>query len=56
MTLTKEQLTELEEAAKPLWKFLEKYCHPHCAINVDAKNVELVEGVGTGINSEFNPD
>lgn len=53
MTLTKEQLAELEEASRPIWEFMEKYCHPHCKIIVEQTGVELVEGVGSGINPDY---
>lgn len=47
MILTKQQLVEMEKAAKPLNAFLRKYCHPHCRIIVDGIRTELMEGVAT---------
>ncbi len=50
MTLTKEQVKQFEEAAKPLVKFLCDNCHPHVYVIVEPTGAELVEGmVAVGI-------
>lgn len=47
MILTKEQREQLEEAAKPLMKFLSENFHPHVHVTVDSNTAEFVEGVAT---------
>ena len=56
MTLNKEQLAELLEASKPLIKWLNENCHPHCSAMVDCSKVELVEGIATNRTDEFIKD
>lgn len=53
MKLTKEQIKEMEAAAKPLWEFMARHCHPHTRIIVEHDSVELVEGVARGVNEGF---
>lgn len=45
MILTPEQVDKLNEAAKPLVKFLCDNCHPHVYVIVDQGIAELVESV-----------
>ena len=45
MIITKEQSDSMLEAAKPLIKWLNENCHPHCEIIVDQVSAELVESV-----------
>lgn len=45
MILTKEQIAQLEEAAKPLMKFLAENCHPHVKVIVESNNAEVLEGL-----------
>lgn len=45
MTLTKEQIAELCEAAKPLMKWLSANCHPHCKAEVTPVSVEVLEAL-----------
>lgn len=41
--MTKEQIEEFEESAKPLVKFLSNF-HPHITVIVDSIGAELLEG------------
>jgi hypothetical protein len=45
MTITQEQNDEMLEAAKPLIKWLNDNCHPHCTAHVCQNEIELTEGV-----------
>lgn len=56
MILTKEQVTEMEEAAKPLVKFLNEVCHPHAYVIVEPTGAELVEGCARVKIEEFLKD
>jgi len=47
MILTKEQIAQLEEAAKPLMKFLAENFHPHVKVIVESNTAEFVEGSAT---------
>ena len=49
-------LAELLEAAKPLIKYLNDNCYPHCTAIVDQTSVELVEGVSKTFTDEFIKD
>lgn len=53
MTLTQEQQQQMLEAAKPLIKWLNENCHPHCAAHVDQNTIELTEGIATNRTDEF---
>lgn len=53
MTLTKEQQQELLEASRPLLKWINDNCHPHCTINITQDTVELVETVSRVPCSEY---
>ena len=56
MILSKEQRKEFHEAAKPLLKFMNDNCHPHCRVIVDSTQAELVEGVASVIDESFLKD
>lgn len=56
MILTKKQIAEMLEAAKPLMKWLSDNCHPNCAATVEAGSVELTEAVARKITDEFIKD
>lgn len=43
MQLTSKQKAEMLEIAKPLLKWLNDNCHPHCRITVDSDTAELIE-------------
>lgn len=49
MILTKQQLEELEVAAKPLMNWIHDNCHPHVTALVDSNRAELMEGLGTTV-------
>ena len=53
MILTLTQQHALLEAAKPLIRWLNENCHPHCIAYVDTGSVELVEGVARMVTDEF---
>ena len=58
MTITKEKLAELTEAATPLIRWLNENAHPHCFAAVDQTSVVLheeVAGSGSLDGSEFKP-
>ncbi len=56
MTITKQQQEQMLEAAKPLIKWMNENCHPHCAANVDHNTVELTEGIAMQRTDEFLRD
>ena len=56
MKLTKEQFEEMLEVAKPLMKWMNENCHPHCECTVDQTHVKLVEGIATNKTDEFIKD
>lgn len=56
MILTKEQVDELREAAKPLVKFLNDNCNPHCKVIVEADRAEIVCGSAMVKIEEFIKD
>jgi hypothetical protein len=45
MTLTQKQSTGLLKASRPLMKWLNKNCHPHCLALVSHASTELMEGI-----------
>ena len=53
MTITEEQLGSLLEAAKPLIKWMNENCHPHCSAHVNQNTVEITEGKGKTRTDEF---
>jgi len=56
MTTTEAQRTSLLEAAKPLMKWMNENCHPHCEATVDQNTVVLTEGITTHRTDEFLRD
>lgn len=56
MILTAEQTASLLEASKPLIKWLNDNCHPHCAALVENDRATLVEGVASVKTEEFVKD
>jgi len=56
MKLTKEQSADLLEKAKPLIKWLNDNCDPHCDIHVENDRVTLSEGVSMICAEEFIKD
>lgn len=56
MTLNQQQQNEFLEAAKPLIKWLNDNCHPHCTAIVECGSAELVEGVARIPTDEFIKD
>ncbi len=56
MILTKEQVNEFEEAAKPLVKWLCENCHPHVSVIVEPSGAELLEGIASVKIEEFIKD
>ena len=47
MILTPDQITELNNAAKPLILFLRKNCHPRVKVIVNPESAEIVESIVT---------
>jgi len=56
MTLTKLQQEQMLEVAKPLIKWLNENCHPHCTAHVDQNTIELTEGIAVLHTDEFLKD
>jgi hypothetical protein len=56
MKLTKEQSSEMLDAAKPLIKWLNENCHPHCEAHVSQTTVELNEVIASNITNEYLRD
>lgn len=56
MNVTEEQRQSLLEASKPLIKWLNDNCHPHCQATVDCDTVVLTEGLATAKTTEFIKD
>ena len=56
MILTNEQFDQMLEAAKPLIKWMNDNCHPHCTAHVNHVAVELTEGIATNRTEEFLKD
>jgi hypothetical protein len=50
------QRAELLDAAKPLIKWLNDNCHPHCTAIVGPGDVELTEGICHEKTDEFIKD
>lgn len=55
MVLTKEQIIELTEAAKPLVRVLSDF-HPHVKVIVEGNGFEFVEGIASRDITEFIKD
>lgn len=56
MIIEPEKRDELLEAAKPLIKWLNDNCHPHCQAIVDCTTAEVLEGVTIVRTDEFLKD
>lgn len=56
MTITQEQSEQMLEAAKPLIKWMNENCHPHCKATVDQNTIELTEGLACQHTDEFLRD
>ena len=56
MILTKEQTEQLQEASKPLVKFLCENFHPHVYVIVEPGGAEFVEGLARVKIEEFIKD
>ena len=56
MQLTDKQIKEMLDAAKPLIKWMNENCNPHCVALVDCTTVELTSGVATARTTEFLKD
>lgn len=56
MVLSKEQISELEELAKPVMKWINDNCRPHVKVIVDCDSAEIVEGVALVKTDEFIKD
>lgn len=56
MILTPEQVKQLEEAAKPLVKFLCDNCHPHVKVIVEPSGAEILEGLASVKIEQFIKD
>jgi hypothetical protein len=54
--LNSRQTKEMEEAAKPLIKWLNENCHPHVVVIVDPGSAELLEGIARIKCEEFIKD
>ena len=53
MILTKEQIEEFKEAAKPLIKYLAENHHPHVTAIIDCGSAEILEASARILNDEF---
>lgn len=49
--LSKEQIAEFEKLAKPLIKYLNDNCDPHCQIIVECDSAQILSGLA-GINTD----
>jgi len=56
MKITERQSEQMLEAAKPLIKWVNENCHPHCKIILDCTHVELLEGQAINQTTEFLKD
>lgn len=56
MILTEDQRIEMLEAAKPLIKWLNENCHPHCKAVVTNRTIELMEGIAANLTDEYLRD
>ena len=50
MTLTTDQIKQLEVVSRPLVKWMNENCHPHCEVTVTQCSIEVKEGLATVIN------
>ena len=56
MTITEEQHQAMLEAAKPLIKWMNENCHPHCTMHVGQYDIELTEGIAAAHTDMFLKD
>ena len=56
MILTKEQIIEMEQACKPLVKWLNDNCNPHTLVTVHCAGAEIYSGSSTVKIEEFFHD
>ena len=56
MAFTNDKRQEMLEAAKPLIKWMNENCHPHCKAIVDQIDVRLTEGIACVGTNEFLKD
>ena len=56
MKLNNDQFDSLLEAARPLIKWLNDNCHPHCEVIVGPGSAELVEGIARQVTTEYIKD
>ena len=56
MQLNKDQTEKLKESAKPLVKFLNEHCHPHCIAIVSTTGTEVLEGLAQTFDYTFVKD
>ena len=56
MILTKDQIDQLQEASKPLMKFLSENFDPHTKVIVENNNAEIVFASARVICDEFTLD
>ena len=54
--LTAEQIKQMEEASKPLVKFLNENCNPHTKVIVETDRSEIVSGLAMVKIEEFIKD
>lgn len=54
--INKEEQEKLEEAMKPLMKYLAENHHPHVTAIVTANKAEILEGIGVVNTDEFIVD
>ena len=56
MKMNEHERIAFMDAAKPLIKWLNDNCHPHCVAIVDCNTVEVFEGIAVGQTDEFIRD
>ena len=56
MILTADKIKEMEEASKPLVKWLCNNCNPHVKVIVETDRVEFCEGIAMVKIEEFIKD
>lgn len=52
----KERQVAFDEVVKPVIKFLNDHCHPHCHIVIDSTKAELSEGIQSVVTLEYVKD
>lgn len=56
MILQEHQMEQMLELSKPLIKWLNENCHPHCEIKIQSDSVEILEGFARVPVKEFIKD